>query len=92
LAIKLIPHEGDRERIDEILDLIHDGREQYGSQTFDQYLMDLVNDGTVAFEEAKAAANSPSDFDLKMNMLSQGRSGRMPAAADPANTVGDLSA
>ena len=82
----------DTERIDEILDLIHDGREQYGSQTFDQHLMDLVNDGTVAFEEAKAAANSPSDFDLKMNMLGQGRtSQQVPAAADPATTV-DVSA
>ena len=82
----------DSERIDEILDLIHDGREQYGSQTFDQHLMGLVNDGIVAFEEAKAAANSPSDFDLKMNMLGQGRtSQQVPAAADPATTV-DVSA
>ncbi len=59
----------DSERMDEILDLIHSGKEQYGSQTFDQHLMDLVNAGTVAFEKAKAAANSPSDFDLKMNLL-----------------------
>jgi twitching motility protein PilT len=59
----------DHERIDEILDLIHDGREQYGSQTFDQHLIDLVNEGSVSFAEAKKAANSPSDFDLKMNML-----------------------
>ena len=80
----------DHERIDEILDLIHDGREQYGSQTFDQHLMDLVNDGTVDFAVAKAAANSPSDFDLKMNMLGEGRTSR-PSRA-PATTVGDLSA
>ncbi len=59
----------DTERMDEILDLIHSGKEQYGSQTFDQHLMDLVNAGTVGFEVAKAAANSPSDFDLKMNLL-----------------------
>ena len=60
----------DSERMDDILDLIHGGKEQYGSQTFDQHLMDLVHDGTVDFEQAKAAANSPSDFDLKMNLLS----------------------
>ena len=73
--------------------MIHDGREQYGSQTFDQHLMDLVNEGAVSFAEAKAAANSPSDFDLKMNMLGQGRTSGMSAAAgDPAATVGDLSA
>ena len=92
LATNLIPHEGDRERMDEILSLIHDGREQYGSQTFDQDLMDLANDGLVTFAVAKANANNPSDFDLKMNMLGHGRTNPMPRAAEPANTVGDLSA
>ncbi len=69
----------DVERMDEILDLIHAGKEQYGSQTFDQHLMDLVNAGTVGFEVAKAAANSPSDFDLKMNLLG-GRRGALSGA------------
>ena len=83
----------DTERMDEIIDLIHDGREQYGSQTFDQHLMDLVNAGSVAFEEAKAAANSPSDFDLKMNMLGQDRGTRVSSAVaeDSGGGVGDLS-
>ena len=61
----------DPERMPEIHDLIAEGREQYGSQTFDQHLMDLVKAGTVDFKIAMAAANNPSDFDLKMNMLSQ---------------------
>ena len=80
-------------RMDEIIDLIHDGREQYGSQTFDQHLMDLVNAGLVSFEDAKAAANSPSDFDLKMNMLGEGRGTRVGSAAPEASgsAVGDLS-
>ena len=78
----------DTERIDEILDLIHDGREQYGSQTFDQHLMDLVNDGSVAFAEAKAAANSPSDFDLKMNMLGGAHPGRGSDAVSGGSVVG----
>ena len=84
----------DPERMDEIIDLIHDGREQYGSQTFDQHLMDLVNAGSVSFEDAKAAANSPSDFDLKMNMLGQGRGTRVGSAVpEPSGgAVGDLSA
>jgi twitching motility protein PilT len=59
----------DPERMEEIIDLIHEGREQYGSQTFDQHLMELVERGMVEFELAKAASNSPSDFDLKMNIL-----------------------
>jgi len=57
----------DPQRLDEIFDLIEDGREQYGCQSFDQHLMDLVRSGTVTFEVAKAAANNPTDFDLKMN-------------------------
>ena len=60
----------DPERLDDISDLIEEGKDHYGSQTFDQHLMDLVNSGVVEFEKAKAAANNPSDFDLKMNMLS----------------------
>ncbi len=59
----------DPERMEEIIDLIEDGREQYGSQTFDQHLMELVESGMVEFELAKAAANSPNDFDLKMSIL-----------------------
>lgn len=59
----------DHHRMDEISDLIEEGREHYGSQTFDQHLQDLVRSGTVDFELAKAAANNPADFDLKMNML-----------------------
>ncbi|MEX2466568.1 MAG: PilT/PilU family type 4a pilus ATPase [Gemmatimonadota bacterium] len=59
----------DHNRMDEISDLIEEGREHYGSQTFDQHLMELVRSGTVDFELAKAAANNPADFDLKMNML-----------------------
>lgn len=66
----------DPHRMEEIFDLIEEGREHYGSQTFDQHLMDLVNSGTVDFEVAKAAANNPADFDLKMNMLGDSGRGR----------------
>ncbi|HSG49060.1 MAG TPA: PilT/PilU family type 4a pilus ATPase [Longimicrobiales bacterium] len=62
----------DPKRLDEIFDLIEDGRQQYGTQSFDQHLMDLVRAGTVTFEVAKAAANNPTDFDLKMNTFGSG--------------------
>jgi twitching motility protein PilT len=52
-----------------IYDLIAEGRETYGSQTFDQHLMDLVASDIVDFEVAKAAANNPSDFELKLRTL-----------------------
>ena len=68
-SIKDIILEGTR--IGEIKDFIADGREQYGMQTFDQCLTDLVTSGEVTFEIAKAAASNPSDFELKMRMFSR---------------------
>ena len=67
-AIKDLILEGTR--IGEIRDFIAEGREQYGMQTFDQCLADLVTSGEVTFESAKAAASNPSDFELKMRMFS----------------------
>ena len=62
----------DAERITEIVDLIEEGRDHYGSQSFDQHLLDLVREKLVTFPVAKAAATNPSDFDLKVNFLGQG--------------------
>jgi twitching motility protein PilT len=59
----------DRDRITEIPDYVAEGREQYGSQTFDQHLMELVMNDAVTFEVAKAAATNPGDFELKMRTL-----------------------
>ncbi|MFQ5704089.1 MAG: type IV pilus twitching motility protein PilT [Gemmatimonadales bacterium] len=56
----------DRNRVGEIHDLIAEGRDQYGMQTFDQHLMDLVEGEVVTFETAKAAASNPADFELKL--------------------------
>src|SRR3954468_13959065 len=61
----------DGEKISEIKDLIEEGRETYGMQTFDQCLAELVMKGDVTFETAKLAASNPSDFELKMTMFSQ---------------------
>ena len=59
----------DPDRIDEMRDLIEQGREVNGSVSFDQHLMDQVNQDLVTFEVAKAAATNPGDFDLKMNVF-----------------------
>ncbi|MGH7619359.1 MAG: ATPase, T2SS/T4P/T4SS family, partial [Gemmatimonadaceae bacterium] len=68
-AIKDLILEGTR--IGEIRDFIEEVRDQYGMQSFDQCLADLVGRGEVTFEVAKAAASNPSDFELKMRMFSQ---------------------
>jgi len=59
----------DRDRTAELHDYIKASREQYGMQTFDQHLMDLVADGIVTYETAAAAASNPADFELQMRTL-----------------------
>src|SRR3954468_7461428 len=69
----------DGKRIGEIRDYIAEGRDQYGMQTFDQHLADLVQEGVVTFETAMGAATNPSDFALKMRMFT--RTAPQPAAS-----------
>ena len=71
----------DGKRIGEIRDYIADGRDQYGMQTFDQHLQDLVQAGEVTFETAMGAATNPSDFELKMRMFGKRPTGASTAAA-----------
>jgi twitching motility protein PilT len=77
----------DGRRIGEIRDYIADGRDQYGMQTFDQHLTDLVQAGEVTFETAMAAATNPSDFELKMRMFRRGEAST-ESAAPAENAVG----
>ena len=72
----------DPNRTGEIREYIADGREQYGMQTFDQHLADLVTSGEVTFEVALANATRPSDFEL--NMRTFRRSSRQMTAAEIA--------
>ena len=79
----------DRDRLDEISDLIEEGRSHYGSQTFDQHLMELVKSNAVDFDVAKAAANNPADFDLKMNMFGDPRAQRPGGGAGGTSDLAD---
>ena len=63
-------------RTQEIPALIEEGRQHYGSQSFDQHLMDLVRTEQVEFDVARANANSPTDFDLKMNVFGASSTGQ----------------
>jgi twitching motility protein PilT len=53
----------------EIRDAIEEGKEIYGSQSFDQGILDLYNDGRISQEKAFEYATSPSDLKLKMEGL-----------------------
>jgi len=59
----------EKERTPALNDYIKESREQYGMQTFDQHLMDLVADEVVTYETALAASSNPSDFQLQMRTL-----------------------
>jgi twitching motility protein PilT len=74
----------DGDRVGEIRDYIAEGREQYGMQTFDQHLADLVTTGAVEYETALAASTRPSDFELQMQMF---RNVPKTAAAAPATAA-----
>jgi twitching motility protein PilT len=75
----------DPARTHEIPDLIEEGREHYGSQTFDQHLMDLVRAGTVGFDVAKIHANQPADFELKMNVFGSSSTGQGMSSSSQAS-------
>ena len=70
----------DGDRMAEIKDYIAEGREQYGMQTFDQHLKELVASGDVSYEVAHANASNPSDFELQMRTF-----GGMSKAAPARN-------
>ncbi len=56
----------------EIKDHIEAGRDTYGSQSFDQNLMELYNQGVIEFETARSAATNPSDFERAVLLNSGG--------------------
>ena len=55
----------DQNRTHELHDYMKESREQYGMQTFDQHLMELVAAGTVKYETALTSASNPADFELR---------------------------
>jgi twitching motility protein PilT len=73
-------------RMPEIRDYIADG-EQYGMQTFDQHLTELVQNDEIDYETAKGAATNPADFELVFRM---GRNRQTPASVQgmPFNRSG----
>ncbi len=88
----------ERDRTASLPDYIKASREQYGMQTFDQQLMDLVADDVVTFETALAASSNPSDFQLQVRTLRRRPRVGVPAQAlpgqaeeKPAGIADDLS-
>ena len=59
----------------EIRDTIEAGKEHYKSQSFDQSILDLYNDGFISKEQALKNATSASDLELKISGLNSGKIG-----------------
>jgi twitching motility protein PilT len=57
----------------EIRDVIERGKEHYKSQSFDQSILELYNEGIISKEKAKDYATSASDMELRMSGLTTGK-------------------
>ena len=66
----------------EIKDTIEAGKEHYKSQSFDQSILDLYNDGIISKEQAMKNATSASDLELKISGLSSGKAGESTTATE----------
>jgi twitching motility protein PilT len=60
----------DKDRTKEIPDAIAQGHQTYGTQTFDQSLMQLVRQGLITYDEAYRQASNPDDFALRFSGIS----------------------
>ncbi len=56
----------DPEKTSQIPEVIAKGSVQYGMQTFDQSLFQLLKDGLITYEDALRRATNPDDFTLKV--------------------------
>ena len=73
------------ERDYEIKDAIEKGREHYKSQSFDQHILELYNEGIITKESAKDYATSASDLELKMSGLGSNNDVKAPSTSSESN-------
>ncbi len=57
----------DPSRTSNLKDAIEKGRNTYGTQSFDQHLVELYKTGVITLETARAAASNPADFERSLN-------------------------
>jgi len=72
----------DPSRTADLPEYIREARDEYGMQTFDQHLMDLVADEVVTYEAALAATTNPTAFEKQMRAVR--RRPRVPTPAEAA--------
>ena len=72
----------------EILDTIEEGKEIYGSQSFDQALLDLYYDNRISEDTVLENATNPSDMKLKLQGI--GKDARVKESKSNLDDVFDL--
>ncbi|EDZ61804.1 putative twitching motility protein PilT [Sulfurimonas gotlandica GD1] len=66
----------------EIRDAIEKGRDHYKSQSFDQHILDLYDEGIITREKAKDYATSAADLELRMSGLSSSKTVKNPKTSE----------
>ena len=59
-------------RTRELPQALEDGHEYYGTQTFNQSLVQLVRDGVIDYEDGLAAADNPDELKLALRGITKG--------------------
>jgi twitching motility protein PilU len=54
---------------------VHEGREHYGTQTFNQALHALYKAGHISFEDALLNADNPDELKLEIRGITKGKGG-----------------
>jgi len=67
---------GDRNRVGEIRDHIANGREEFGMQTFEQHLFDLVESDVIGLDTARMVAPDPTELDRLVGVIGGPRRSR----------------
>ena len=78
----------DAEKIPLIRQVVAEGMTQYGMQTFDQSVLQLLRDGLITEEEALRNCTNPNELSLKLKGIS-GTSDRTWQPVDGGNGEGD---
>jgi twitching motility protein PilT len=73
----------DESRTADLPEYVREARDEYGMQTFDQHLMDLVADEAVTYETALAASTDAADFEKQMRSVRRRSRTATPAEATP---------
>ncbi|MBA3024906.1 MAG: PilT/PilU family type 4a pilus ATPase [Sulfurimonas sp.] len=74
----------------EIRDAIENGKDHYKSQSFDQSLLDLYDEGIISKEQALENATSASDLALKISGLTSGKITSSTGSGSRVNTHEDF--